>query len=361
MIGRRLPLAVVALVLGLLALPAMAAADGTISGSLRGATGAPLENALLGTTEYGRSYGLIPIELDASGRFTTKLPEGKYLLVAYDLDSVHASKTWPNAASVSGGSPITVTDGAAVTGLDLQLELAGTLAGTIRDAGGKVVPGAWVALTFEGEVFDERAAGKDGRYEYSGLAAGTWTVDVTGPTGSKLPPAHGEVTIVSGKATPADFVLGTPTVKTPVDPPGTAPKTPPSDGPITPPTTEVGGLTQAAPTIVAPVRGRVAVTKGTIIRAVQCPAGSRCAATVSVVTAKKVRDRKTGRKGFVVVAKGRLDTTVARSSVALRLTAAGKKLLRRGGRRGLKVTLRTAPALPNARAQRFPMTLVARG
>ncbi len=117
--------------------------------------------------------------LDGEGRFGfDRLPAGSYRL--------RVCRQWLPEVAVNGDAPLVIPP------LDLDAGRSASLRGRIRDAHGRAVTGAQVALHYDD---DQRLAvvrtGDDGEYAFGGLPAGRYTV-------------HGEANVQIGAAVALD-------------------------------------------------------------------------------------------------------------------------------------------------------------
>lgn len=128
----------------------------------------------------------------ADGRYVlAELYPGEYTL------TVTAERTLPVARAV-------VVDGVRSHSVDVVLRPNVTMAGTVRAArSGTPIADAWVTLVdAHGNVAGSTLTADDGRYEFGGLAPGTYTLTASG----YAPVAH-RVSL-SGERTDRDLVLG---------------------------------------------------------------------------------------------------------------------------------------------------------
>ncbi len=157
---------------------------GTITGTVTGPGGAPLEADTTGSVTARTNAGYtFAASFNDDGRFAiTGLSPGQYQLVFTADNSTYAASWWRNAATMGTATAVTVTPGATTGSVDQELALAGSITGTITGPNGaaladdtegrvKVYDRAGNLLNFTGEPF-----AADGRYTLTGLAAGDYTL-----------------------------------------------------------------------------------------------------------------------------------------------------------------------------------------
>lgn len=167
--GRRWPhlvgaIAALCLVLSGLTAQAADAADepGQITGTVTDASGTPLANASVMLAAVDGSSGIV-VQTDALGHYSSashpiaELAPGSYTVhsykyPAYDDEAAtwYQSKYWPNSATASGNTPVTVAAGQTQSGIDFQLDVASRIRLTVKSPSGAPMPhvnvGIWVFL-----------------------------------------------------------------------------------------------------------------------------------------------------------------------------------------------------------------------
>jgi protocatechuate 3,4-dioxygenase beta subunit len=145
-----------------------------ITGTVTGQGGTPIPGAYV-SAERDRDYRYT--QTDSAGNYTiTGLTTGSYKVLFEPDTSEHVSEWYNNEESVEDADPVDVTQGRTTAGIDAQLARAGSISGTIRNSDGGPVAYSYV-MAYRG---DQQAGwswvGSDGRYSFSGLRAGTYTM-----------------------------------------------------------------------------------------------------------------------------------------------------------------------------------------
>jgi hypothetical protein len=218
--------------------PGASAATGSISGTVTDrATGAPVAGGcvFLYAGESTQPFVEPSTKTAADGTYSfADLATGSAYRVEFRPYSPFAGDVIPpnscfssanyfgawykDADGASTATRVTVTDGAATTGIDQQLDPAASIGGRVTDAKGKPVARACVTL----DGGDKVPTGGDGRYVFQYLDAGTYALDF-GVRGSFLAaPAtirctdgyaivRRSYTVIAGQEiTDADVVLSNP-------------------------------------------------------------------------------------------------------------------------------------------------------
>jgi hypothetical protein len=120
------------------------------------------------------------------------VPPGEYLLVATVGRTGSADALWAT-------EPVRLSPGERQTGIDLTLERAASVSGTVRLIG----DGAWTPLTVTLESSDTSGVGRfarnitavdrNGRFAVAGLPAGEYTIRVASATSSYVIRARCEI------------------------------------------------------------------------------------------------------------------------------------------------------------------------
>lgn len=134
----------------LVCLPAQASADGSISGTLVDSAGAPVVDYCVGATRVtaNSSHGLIPVRTNSAGRFTVTqgVSAGNYRLRFERCfsDSVPANRDlipeyYDDRQNLEAADLVPVAEGEHVTGIDAELQIGASLAGTVRGPDGQPI------------------------------------------------------------------------------------------------------------------------------------------------------------------------------------------------------------------------------
>lgn len=171
--------------------PAGAASTGSISGTLTGPGGDPVQGIaqpwLRSEGQWYPAPSTGGLTTWPSGDYTIgDLDPGQYLLLFLPRDSMYpdlAPEFYPNAATPESATLVQVDAGEAVTGVDNQFAVGVTLSGTVTDSAGSPVTAYVTAdLEFGGETSRLRFSGATdaspttGHYEITGLAPGAYVV-----------------------------------------------------------------------------------------------------------------------------------------------------------------------------------------
>ncbi|ODU02784.1 MAG: hypothetical protein ABS81_16510 [Pseudonocardia sp. SCN 72-86] len=142
----------------------------------------------------GRGQGLAEATSGGDGRGALTGPSGR------DADGFVV------VATAAGHQPTVTTITGEATGDELALVLAtsSAVAGRVRDAAGRPVGGASVALIEEGEVVDSTRTAATGDYRIGDLPTGEYTIAVTAP---RHDPAAVQVNVEPGATATHDVVL----------------------------------------------------------------------------------------------------------------------------------------------------------
>jgi hypothetical protein len=131
---------------------------------------------------------------DADGEYTISgLITGDYIVSAEAVGYV--DEYYDGARNPDNASPVAVTEGQNTPDIDFSLDLAGTITGTVEDAGGNPIQGAWVIAEPSTQIFAAAYSppvippgggscwtGSNGRCTIEGLGASDYIVSAGGVT-----------------------------------------------------------------------------------------------------------------------------------------------------------------------------------
>jgi serine/threonine-protein kinase len=185
----------------------------TLSGFVTGPTGAGQASIGVQACDWGRTFGLLPCEptviavTQANGSYSLSLPAGRYSVMFSDPTN-RLAFGWYAAAgfTIDVALSTRVLVSRSVTGLDVRLPVAYSIAGTVLNVAGRTVQiGACPpsGLACNGGA---GAVARNGRYRLVGLGPGSWKLKVCitqpsglcdfywlGPGGSAVPAASATV------------------------------------------------------------------------------------------------------------------------------------------------------------------------
>jgi len=145
-------------------------------------------------------YGLAITRADGTFRLPD-LATGKYQLQFFSGCSRQPSSYLP----VTLRKPIAVTDGKTTTGINVYLQLGGTITGTVKDSGGHPLSGICAAAVSASGFGLEMPTGPDGSYQIPGLATGQYQMQFNTGCGNNGPYAQvtlpNLVHVTAGKTT----------------------------------------------------------------------------------------------------------------------------------------------------------------
>ena len=166
------------------ALDAPAQIQGTVTDSV---TGSPVSGATVSTTAPN---GTIQATTGNDGTYTlTGLYPGSYTVEFQPPSGAnYLSQYYNGAATSSGATPVSVGDGADVTGVNASLQTGGQISGTVTSqATGTAISGLWVyVFDSSGNFAGSAQTGANGAYTVSNLPTGSYEVEFYG-TGSYIP------------------------------------------------------------------------------------------------------------------------------------------------------------------------------
>lgn len=153
------------------------ALGGTIAGTVTGTDGKPIAGINVWASNEGSSWngstaadGTYAIHGLSAGSYRVEFgdPSGRgYITEFYD-----------DSASISGAKPVAVTSGGLTNGIDAQLEIGGTITGTVTGDDGAPLSDIFVsAMPTSGDVGRNAYTGADGTYSLPGLRPGSYRVE----------------------------------------------------------------------------------------------------------------------------------------------------------------------------------------
>ncbi len=144
-------------------------AGGSISGTVKDASGSGVEKAIVGA--YGESGGMSFGYTDKSGAFQIAGLESDNYRVYCDAGLLGHISEWYNSRSSQGSAdPVTVTAPNQVSGIDFSLDSGGAISGTVRKSDGNGIADIYVKVF--GNTTGTTAMGitnADGDYTVNGL------------------------------------------------------------------------------------------------------------------------------------------------------------------------------------------------
>jgi hypothetical protein len=181
-------LSVVAAGLVLGSAPSDAVDGGAVTGTVRLAGALAPEGAVrVVLRNYTDGLSDREVEIDASGayRFDGVTPGGYDVFFDYLAGDAFADRWYSGGGGSLYGSRLAVDERGAVA--DVDLAKGGTIAGVVRAASGKAIPGVTVTATFASADFEDRIARSavsdaSGSYRISGLTAGPFELSFTHPS-----------------------------------------------------------------------------------------------------------------------------------------------------------------------------------
>ena len=166
------------------ALDAPAEIQGSVTDSI---TGSPVSGVTVSTSGPN---GTIQTTTGSDGTYSlTGLYPGSYTVYFQPPSGAnYLSQYYNGAATSSGATPVSVGDGADVTGINASLQTGGQISGTVTSqATGTAISGLWVyVFDSSGNSAGSAQTGADGTYTVSNLPTGSYEVAFYG-TGSYIP------------------------------------------------------------------------------------------------------------------------------------------------------------------------------
>ena len=161
------------------------ARGGSITGTVTSAvTHAPLQYVYIRIYRAGSKYESFMAYTDASGVFVAGgIPTGTYYVVTDAswegyVDQLYGGQACPHVAcTVTDGAPVSVTIGAATSGIDFALAPGASISGTITDAGTGLPIETEIEVAIyssTGTLLGYTSTDGEGAYELGGLPSGTY-------------------------------------------------------------------------------------------------------------------------------------------------------------------------------------------
>ncbi|MBI5365058.1 MAG: carboxypeptidase regulatory-like domain-containing protein [Planctomycetes bacterium] len=192
-----------------------------LRGTVRGPEGKPLPNV---TVDFARTDGPTSVMMFGGGNTRTTDDAGRY-----SIDDLNPGMYSVAAGGASVGQfgfgdsssfgrvvrgGLRLESDKVLEGVDLKLEMAGTITGVVRDSQGKAVSGATIyARTKDGELvhrFGVVNSDAAGNYTYKGLGSGTYTLSAR--TKALAAKDGAAVTLGDGESAACDLVVETGTI-----------------------------------------------------------------------------------------------------------------------------------------------------
>jgi len=153
--------------------------EGTISGTVTEAGNGPLEGAWVVAYDIDGSGELYMTSSDSSGAYTMHwLPAGNYRVCVWAAPTLpeYVDECYDGVRDQDAATPVAVTAGHDTPNIDFQLDLGGTISGTVTDTNGPI-EGAYISACPEhGGGCRSATTGIDGTYEVEGLVTDCHTV-----------------------------------------------------------------------------------------------------------------------------------------------------------------------------------------
>ncbi len=163
-------------VVSTVAASAATAATGSISGHVTGSAGQPLAGASVLAINAANQANVAPTAGDGSYTIPS-LPDGSYT-VSFSFAG-YALQYYDAATTSAAAKPVTITGGAAVSGIDARLQQTDSISGTVTDASGTPIEGINVAASNATDPGSIAQTAADGTYTINNLLPGTYSVRFT--------------------------------------------------------------------------------------------------------------------------------------------------------------------------------------
>ena len=150
--------------------------SGSVTGVVTDPTGAPIEGAFVDVSPGAEGPSWFAMT-DASGSYTVAgvYPGSVVVRVTVDAESDLANEYYDDAYDPATAAALVVESGGSLTGIDFQLQVGGSVSGTVTDASGNPVWGAYVSAN-NALDFGQTTTARDGTYRITGLAPGQYAV-----------------------------------------------------------------------------------------------------------------------------------------------------------------------------------------
>lgn len=152
---------------------------GSISGTVTNTTGGALVNiCVYAAPPHGGGNAGGSAKTDSSGKYTiSNVPVGSYSIQFVDCNGGDYVQQWYNdKTDPLSADTVSVTAGAALSGIDAHLTLGGSISGTIRNSGGTALTGI-CAGALQGNASSGASSDSAGRYTIHGVMPGPTVVD----------------------------------------------------------------------------------------------------------------------------------------------------------------------------------------
>jgi len=189
---------------------AQAPTIGSISGTVTDNLGAPLAGVAVTGTSMSSPLPPTTAMTASDGTYQIlNLAPGSYS-VFFDAPAGLASEFWNNAQPPGPLTFISVAAGADSSGIDAQLELGGTVSGTVTDTLGAPLAGVTVSATSPSGVAwgGSAVSAADGSYQVDGLLPGDFNIFFEAPAGSGLLSEYWNNSYSLASASPVSVVAG---------------------------------------------------------------------------------------------------------------------------------------------------------
>ena len=194
--GRRLP-ALVALLLGALAVLAGPARAASIAGTVSDGVGGPLAGIFVSAyADSGGGWSAVGSDVtDAAGGYLIDgLADGSYRLYASDPGGAYVAEWYDDQPSVLTAQDIVLDTGNPAAQADIALGGSGQVTGSVTDAVGEPIAGIRVSAYRQAAgAWPEQSSavtGADGAYAVGGLPAGDYRIGFLDPGGVYAPEYH---------------------------------------------------------------------------------------------------------------------------------------------------------------------------
>jgi hypothetical protein len=126
----------------------------------------------------------------AGGTYSLSVPAGTYLVAFQDYSGGHLVQWWNDQPDQNSANPVTVTPGATTAGIDGALTEGGSIAGTVTNSSSQPLAGVCATIYSAANDLYANAGGcsdSAGRYQTTGVPAGSYTVLFTDTAGQTCP------------------------------------------------------------------------------------------------------------------------------------------------------------------------------